>query len=1091
MKKYFNFKLVAILVMTLLLGLFDLPQSVQKSLPIPESIARNKIQLGLDLQGGSQLDYKIDLRSVPESEQNNIINGVKAVIEKRVNGLGVSEPNIYISDVGTEKHIIVEIAQSATITQEDIDTYLGEGKLLSDLTDDEKKTVILEKAKATVGKTIQLEFKEEKTSVDPEEKDKVKEMANAALQRINTGEAYNVVGQEESLGFPGKVKYEKSDFVFADAIPSKIKDIVTSLKPGEYKKELVETGGNFIQLENGQTVEDTGLAIVKLDETQEAVKHTKEVAASHILIAYTGAERADASVTRTEDEAYELAKEVQEKVDNGTDFAALAKQYSDDPGSKESGGKLSEPVYAQGIYAYDFEQAALALESAGDKTEKPIKTQFGYHIIKADEIKTDVKGTQYKYETITYSMVPDPWKETGLTGKHFVHADFQTDQMFKPYVEIEFNEEGAKLFEEITGRNVNKKVAIFVGGVKISAPVVNEKISGGKAVINNIATADEARNLARDLNTGAIPAPIVLSGEYTIGATLGQTALNQSLLAGIIGFLLVAIFMIFYYRLSGVIATAALGIYMIILIFLIKSQLNLGIAIVISLAVLGFMIYKILNSKDPGWEKFISFVLSCIAFFFLTFLLKTGIVLTLAGIAGIICSIGMAVDANVLIFERFKEELKEGKTFKAALDAGFDRAWNSIRDSNFSTLLTCAILYFLGSSVVKGFAINLAIGVVVSMFTAITVTKTLMSGFIGKKISENMKAFGADPEKKPTNFQFFKNSKKWLGVSGILLTIAIVATLIFNFKLGLDFTGGTLLEFNFKEPVTKEALADTLKSIGDEINRTTSNTPPTESSTSENSSIPALSSTTDTALTETTNTVDFNDAQIIPSGENGFIVKTKYLSSETHDKVIKLMEAKLPDFTEPRFTTIGPTIGKEVLKDAITAVILAVVLIVLYIAFAFRKIPKEVNPWRFGVTAIIALFHDVAMMIGLFVILGAFLDVEMDSFFITAILTVLGYSVNDTIIVFDRLREHILHSKETNLATLSDIALNQTLTRSINTTLTTILALVAILIFGHASIFYFILALTIGVFFGAYSSIFVATPLLVYWKNWKRNTQNT
>ena len=353
MKKYLSWKLLAILVTALVLGFFDLPSSIQtKILPFtPDSISKTKINLGLDLQGGSQLDYKIDLTKVPEKDQQAIIDGVQEVIEKRVNRLGVAEPNIYQSSVADESHIVVELAETAIVTQDDVDLYLGTKKPVEELSDDEKKLVSLEKAKATVGKTIQLEFKEEKTELDPQEKDKVKESAASALKKINDGKDFAIIGQEYEQANPGKVKYETTEFTFESSIDPSIKEALKKLEKGQHTKELIETSGSYVVNSNGEAVPDTSLVIVKALDSKEEVKNEKEVEVSHILIAYQGAERADATVTRTEDEAYELAKEVDKKLEGGEDFTKLAKEYSNDSSNKDTGGKLESPVSGSGEYA--------------------------------------------------------------------------------------------------------------------------------------------------------------------------------------------------------------------------------------------------------------------------------------------------------------------------------------------------------------------------------------------------------------------------------------------------------------------------------------------------------------------------------------------------------------------------------------------------------------------------------------------------------------------------------------------------------------------------------------------------------------------
>ncbi|KKR03137.1 MAG: Preprotein translocase subunit SecD [Parcubacteria group bacterium GW2011_GWF2_39_13b] len=286
------------------------------------------------------------------------------------------------------------------------------------------------------------------------------------------------------------------------------------------------------------------------------------------------------------------------------------------------------------------------------------------------------------------ALYEDPYfgHPTALTGKYLQNAQVSFDQnMGKPEIDLQFNEEGAKLFEELTSKNVNKRIAIYLDGQPISAPTVQEAISGGKARITGTFTLEEAKTLVKRLNAGALPVPIKLINQETIGASLGKISLMQSLLAGLIGLLAVAVFMMLWYRLPGLLAVLALLVYT---------------AVVLA-------IFKLIP-----------------------------VTLTLAGIAGFILSIGMAVDANILIFERTKEELKSGKSLGGAIDEGFKRAWTSIRDSNVSSLITCLILFWLGTSVIKGFALTLAIGIVISLFSAITVTRTFLKLTGGTKLEK-------------------------------------------------------------------------------------------------------------------------------------------------------------------------------------------------------------------------------------------------------------------------------------------------------------------------------------------------------------------
>ncbi len=1054
-----SIQIALIVIFALVLGLFGAPKSVQSTLHLPDFIQSMRIHLGLDLQGGSQLDYKVDLRKVPDKDKDAITDGVLQVITKRVNGLGVSEPNIYTSAVGDEKHIIVELAGIKDLNQ----------------------------AKQVVGKTIQLEFKEQKDHADPQEIERMKEYAQNVLKSALKKGDLSLIGREEEQNNIGKVKYEvDNDYTFVGDLSKNFADVVATLKSDEIYGKLVPSAGDeYEATAGGQLQKKEGVYVVKLVDQKEEIKYDKQTYVSHILIAYKGADKADASITRTQDDAYALAKEVMVKIKSNEDFADLAKQYSDDPGSKTKGGVLTDPINKNAQYVQVFKDNALKLTKDGDISDI-VSSQFGYHVIKANKIETNVKENKVKLEKIFFSTAPDMWQETGLTGAQFTHADVNFDQLYQPYISIQFNPEGAKSFEEVTGRNVNKPVAIFVGGELISAPNVKEKISGGSAQITGKFTAEEADNLARDLNTGAIPAPVLLVGQYTIGSTIGAEALNTSVKAGLIGILLVALFMILYYRLPGLLAVAALSIYSLILLFMLKSEIHLIIAFIISAIIFAAIVYKVLKAQEPALEKVLSFVLACFLLFFVAYLLRTPITLTLAGIAGVILSIGMAVDANILIFERTKEELRSGKPFAAAIDAGFNRAWSSIRDSNYSSLITCAILFYFGSSIIKGFAFNLAAGIIVSMFTAITITKTFLKAFIGTKWGQKLWMFGVKEnvqEKQP--IKFMRISKKFMGLSAAIIVIGIIATMVFGFKPGLDFTGGTLMELKFDKTIAVQNLKTTLADIEKSLVGVNSATAGATNAAN------ATSTANPTEIsTPAEETIDLINSQIIPSGENSFIIKTKYLTNETYAKIIEGLKTKFGGVEELRFTTIGPTVGASMQSKALIAILAACVMIMLYLAFAFRKIPKHVNPWRFGIAAVIALMHDVWITIAIFVVLGRFFNFEMDVIFITALLTVLGFSVHDTIVVFDRLREHLRIDERGDIKELADISMTQTLSRSINTSMTTILTLLSLLIFGNSSIFYFILTLVIGIAIGTYSSIFIATPIVVYWTKWRENEKS-
>lgn len=402
------------------------------------------------------------------------------------------------------------------------------------------------------------------------------------------------------------------------------------------------------------------------------------------------------------EEAYKKTKGILAKALAGEDFASLAKQYSEDT-SAENGGDLD--FVKRGAFVPEFEKAIFDDLQVGQITFEPIKSQFGYHIIK----KTDQRGEgedlevrsshiliKTKNEQIKQEQNVN-WLNTSLSGKNLKSATVEFDpNTGQPMVSLKFDGEGKDLFAEITKRNIQKPVAIFLDGNPISIPTVQEEINQGEAVISGNFNIKEAKLLAQRLNAGALPVPIQLISQQTVGPALGKISLQKSLLAGLIGIIIVILFMILFYRLPGLLASLALAVY----------------------AIFVGAIFEL-------WP----------------------VTLTLSGIAGFILSIGMAVDANVLIFERTKEELRNGKPIGTAIEEGFMRAWTSIRDSNVSSLITCLILFWFGSSLIKGFAITLAIGILVSMFSAITVTRTFLRLIAGEYMAKHSWLMGVAKSK--------------------------------------------------------------------------------------------------------------------------------------------------------------------------------------------------------------------------------------------------------------------------------------------------------------------------------------------------------
>lgn len=386
------------------------------------------------------------------------------------------------------------------------------------------------------------------------------------------------------------------------------------------------------------------------------------------------------------------AQDILKRALAGEDFAILAKENSEDPGSKDNGGEYD--FVQKGSFVPEYEDVIFN-KGLGDREIYPelVETDYGWHVIKKIEVKGDGDDQEFKssHILITKKTQPQPqinWVATGLGGKNLKNAsvEFQSQGLSEPQVALKFDSEGGELFSEITKRNLQKQVAIFLDGEVISAPTVQSEITNGEAVITGNFTIEEAKDLVKRLNEGALPVPISLISQQSVEASLGEASLQTSVKAGAIGLLVVMFFMLIYYRYLGLVASIALLIYTALMISIFK-----------------------LSPLTP-W----------------------GITFTLSGIAGFVLSIGMAVDANVLIFERTKEEIKNGRSVSSAVDEGFRRAWPSIRDGNYSTILTSLILIWVGTGFVKGFAIILVIGVLVSMFTAIVLVKTILKFTLGQ-----------------------------------------------------------------------------------------------------------------------------------------------------------------------------------------------------------------------------------------------------------------------------------------------------------------------------------------------------------------------
>lgn len=619
-------------------------------------------RLGLDLLGGSHLVYKADMKNVEPKDRNDSIEGVRDVIERRVNVFGVSEPVVQTID---GYRIIVELAGIKDVNE--AIEMIGETPLLEfkELSDEER------------------ELTEEEIELLEEFNVKAEETANEVFAKVQAGDDFAQLAKEFSQDENTKESGGDLNWISQRDYPE-IVSVAKKLaeKQSSTTKEIASTS-DMIKINYGYEIVKFNDQRIKTNPFDDN-KPELEVKASHILICHVESERCANELTK--EEALLKINELKEKVTT-ENFEELAKENSDEESAKFTGGSLN--WIGLGMMVKPFEDIIFGAQEVGTISDV-VETKFGYHIIyKQDE--REIKEYNISHILIrTLSEVDilgaqENWKNTELTGKNLKRSIVQFDpQNNSPQVGLEFDKEGAELFEKITDRNIGKQVAIFLDNYVISAPTVNEKITGGNAIISGSFNLEEAKKLTQRLNAGALPVPISLVSQKTVGATLGQASIKSSLKAGIIGLVLVALFMIAYYRLPGLIAVVSLLIY--------------GILIL--------AIFKI-------WP----------------------VTLTLSGLAGFILSIGMAVDANVLIFERLKEELRSGAPLSLAIEDGFKRAWLSIRDGNISTLITCFILILFTTSIIKGFALTLLLGIIISMFSAVVITKNLLT-LIPKKLAD-------------------------------------------------------------------------------------------------------------------------------------------------------------------------------------------------------------------------------------------------------------------------------------------------------------------------------------------------------------------
>ena len=592
---------------------------------------------------------------------------------------------------------------------------------------------------------------------------------------------------------------------------------------------------------------------------------------------------------------------------------------------------------------------------------------------------------------------------TNRDGKAAMDGDVVTDasQAFGQYnssaeVSMSMNQEGAKQWKRLTAENIGKSIAIVLDGFVYSYPTVQSEISGGRSSISGDFSVNEAKDLANILKSGKLPAPARIIEEAIVGPSLGEEAISSGLTSFIFALLIVLVYMIFFYNRAGIVSNVAL-------------LANI------------FFIFGVLSSL--------------------------GAVLTLPGIAGIILTIGMSVDANVLIYERIREELTNGKGIRLAISDGYNSAYSSIIDANVTTLLTGIILYTFGTGPIKGFATTLVIGIITSLFAAIFITRLIISARLNKGKDMHFSNKITKGAFKNTNVDFIGLRKRFYILSSIIVVLGLGSLFTKGLQLGVDFDGGRTFVVRFDDSVNNEDLRNELSNVFVDND----------------------------GLKYTPQVKTFGD-------DNQVKITTSFMINNNDVNTDKVVEDKLNEglktsglnYEIMSSQKVGPTIADDIKDAAVWSIIFSLLVIFMYILLRFRK-------WQFSLGAVAAVFHDVIIVLSIFSFFYGILpfSLEIDQAFIAAILTIIGYSLNDTVVVFDRVREYMNINKKKKIHEFMNGSLNSTLSRTINTSLTTFFVLLVIFIFGGEVIRGFMFALMVGVIVGTYSSLFIASPIML------------
>jgi SecD/SecF fusion protein len=727
--------------------------------------------------------------------------------------------------------------------------------------------------------------------------------------------------------------------------------------------------------------------------------------ANEILVKNAQAEQAEAAET--------------EKVTEGSDVALLDQMAADDSIKKAQeqakivtfGNYMFFSVNENGV---PFQTARVGMVAVKDTANvnrllKLTSSVFPRNLKFAWSVKPN-KSSQGGVELLDLvALKANRENKCSLGGEVVTEARQDYDQNGRVEVSIQMNADGAREWKRLTGDNIGRQIAIVLDNYVYSYPVVNDEIGGGRSQISGgDMTVEEAQDLANILKAGKLPAPARILEENVVGPSLGQEAITSGFWSFIIAFCLVLIYMIFFYSKAGVAA---------------------DIALIVNIV------------------------------FFFGVIASFGTVLTLPGIAGIVLTLGMAVDSNVIIFERIKEEIAAGKGIRLAVADGFKAAYSAILDGQITTFLTGFILFEFGTGPVQGFATTLMIGICTSLFTSIFITRLILERWLDKNKEI---AFSTNMTRnflKNTHFDFIKFGKTAFIIGAIMIVISVGSWLTLGLNLGIDFQGGRNYVVRFDKEVTdvqvREALA-TIDEFKDDVQVKTYGTNHRQ-----------VKITTKYKIKSNDPEVDAEIQGLLYNG-----LKQFYTKGMTYDQFTSDSDKSDMMFGIMSSQKVGPTIADDVTRKAIIAVIISLFVIFAYIAIRFKR-------WQYGVSSIIALAHDTIIVIGMYSLLYSVMpfSMEVDQTFIAAVLTIIGYSINNTVVIFDRIRENVnLYPKRSWYDRIND-GVNSTLLRSVNTSGSTLVVLLAIFIFGGETIRGFVFALLVGILAGTFSSLFIASPM--------------